>query len=78
MGFLLDLFQFVTLFSGQWVKKQAETTFFPESPKGTMIKERANGDTIYYNPVANTFIVKNADGNPKTMFRPQNEILGKK
>ncbi|EAA2596693.1 filamentous hemagglutinin [Salmonella enterica subsp. enterica] len=48
--------------------------FVNTPPKGTLIKERANGDTMYYNPATNTFAVKNADGTPKTMFKPQNGL----
>ncbi|PWW10038.1 hypothetical protein DES37_104136 [Mangrovibacter plantisponsor] len=29
---------------------------------------------MYYNPATNTFAVKNADGTPKTMFKPQNGL----
>ncbi len=48
--------------------------FVNTPPKGTLIKERANGDTMYYNPATNTFAVKNVDGTPKTMFKPQNGL----
>lgn len=50
----------------------ATHSFVSNPPKGTLIKPRPNGDTMYYNPSTNTFAVKNADGTPKTMFRPEN------
>ncbi|ENN8378893.1 hypothetical protein ACAX46_004363 [Providencia rettgeri] len=50
----------------------ATHNFVSNPPKGTLIKTRPNGDTMYYNPSTNTFAVKNADGTPKTMFRPEN------
>jgi filamentous hemagglutinin len=39
-------------------------------PAGTLTIIRKNGDTIYYNPSSNIFAVKNAEGVPKTMFKP--------
>ncbi|ASG19235.1 hemagglutinin repeat-containing protein [Salmonella enterica] len=48
----------------------AAHNFVTNPPVGTLTKTRKNGDTIYYNPSSNTFAVKNADGVPKTMFRP--------
>ncbi|EKJ55723.1 hypothetical protein [Escherichia coli] len=39
---------------------------------------RKNGDTIYYNPSSNIFAVKNTDGVPKTMFKPNPEEHGYK
>ncbi|WP_179855810.1 hypothetical protein [Gilliamella sp. wkB308] len=35
-----------------------------------MKKVRENGDTLYYNPSKNIFAIKNADGTPRTMFKP--------
>ncbi len=29
---------------------------------------------MYYNPVTNTVAVKNVDGTPKIMFKPQNGL----
>ena len=37
---------------------EAAHDFVNTPPKGTLIKERANGDTMYYNPATNTFAVK--------------------
>jgi len=48
----------------------AAHNFVTNPPIGTLATTRKNGDTIYYNPSSNTFAVKNADGVPKTMFRP--------
>nr|WP_254921196.1 hypothetical protein [Photorhabdus luminescens] len=53
-------------------KQYVESThnFIKNPPKGTLIKIRANGDTLYYNSETNIFAVKNVDGVPKTMFKP--------
>ncbi|WP_341873621.1 VENN motif pre-toxin domain-containing protein [Enterobacter cancerogenus] len=48
----------------------ASHNFVTNPPAGTLTTTRKNGDTIYYNPSSNTFAVKNAEGVPKTMFRP--------
>ncbi len=37
---------------------------------GTLIKTRANGEVLKYDPITNTFGVMTAAGVPKTMFRP--------
>lgn len=44
--------------------------FLNNSPLGTLSKDRNNGDTLLYDPNTNTFGSKNADGTPRTMFRP--------
>ena len=44
--------------------------FLHNPPKGTFTKVRANGDILRYNPFTNTFGVMNADGIPKTLFKP--------
>lgn len=49
---------------------QAAQDFVNNPPAGTLTKTRPNGDTLYYDPVTNTFASKNKDGAPKTMFRP--------
>ena len=49
---------------------EATHTFVNNPPAGTLTTTRKNGDTIYYNQSSNTFAIKNADGVPKTMFRP--------
>ncbi|QJG51804.1 contact-dependent inhibition toxin CdiA [Escherichia coli] len=52
--------------------------FVTNPPAGTLMTVRKNGDTIYYNPSSNIFAVKNADGVPKTMFKPNPEEHGYK
>ncbi|MDR8748323.1 tRNA nuclease CdiA-2 [Burkholderia multivorans] len=49
---------------------QAAQDFVNNPPAGTLTKTRPNGDTLYYDPVTNTFASKNKDGAPKTMFKP--------
>jgi len=44
--------------------------FFSNSPEGTLMKSRENGDTLFYHPESNTFGVTNSNGVPRTMFRP--------
>ena len=48
--------------------------FLNNPPKGTLTKRRPNGDTLHYEPRTNTFGVKDANGVPKTMFRPKDGI----
>ncbi|WP_303011708.1 VENN motif pre-toxin domain-containing protein, partial [Rodentibacter pneumotropicus] len=45
--------------------------FIKNPPEGTLIKERNNGDKLFYYPEKNTFISINKDGVPKTMFKPE-------
>ncbi|WP_299183607.1 hypothetical protein [uncultured Chryseobacterium sp.] len=45
-------------------------SFMHNSPAGTLIKTRANGDILKYHPGTNTFGVMDASGVPRTMFRP--------
>jgi hypothetical protein len=44
--------------------------FMHNSPAGTLMKTRANGDILKYHPGTNTFGVMDATGVPRTMFRP--------
>lgn len=44
--------------------------FIARPPAGTETLRRANGDTLYYHAGTNTFLVANADGVPRTMFKP--------
>ncbi len=44
--------------------------FMHNSPAGTLMKARANGDILKYHPGTNTFGVMDASGVPRTMFRP--------
>lgn len=48
----------------------AAHNFVRHPPEGTLTKVRKNGDTLYYNPSTNIFAIKNADGTPRTMFKP--------
>ena len=60
----------------QNAKQYVEGTksFFSNPPVGTLTKVRPNGDKLFYNPANNTFGVHAADGAPRTMFRPTDEI----
>lgn len=44
--------------------------FIDNPPRGTETIRRVNGDTLYYHAASNTFAVANADGVPRTMFKP--------
>lgn len=69
---------------GHWKKHAAEfpefvnakqyvegaKNFLNNSPAGTLMKTRANGDILKYHPGTNTFGVMDATGVPRTMFRP--------
>ena len=44
--------------------------FMAHPPPGTLIKHRANGDTLYFDPSSGTFAVQADDGAPRTMFKP--------
>lgn len=46
--------------------------FMHNSPAGTLMITRANGDILKYHPGTNTFGVMDASGVPRTMFRPTN------
>lgn len=49
----------------------ATHNFVRNPPIGTLTKVIKNGDTLYYNPSKNIFAIKNADGTPRTMFKPK-------
>ena len=53
-------------------KQYAESAkaFINSPPPGTLIKIRANGDIILYNPSTNSFAINNADLLPRTMYKP--------
>lgn len=53
---------------------QSAKKFMHNSPKGTLIKTRSNGDILKYHPGTNTFGVMDAFGTPKTMFKPNDGI----
>jgi pyocin large subunit-like protein len=44
--------------------------FVDDPPQGTLTMKRRNGDTLFYDPKANVFVVAARDGAPRTMFRP--------
>jgi filamentous hemagglutinin len=46
--------------------------FVTHPPPGTLTKTNDRGDTLYYQPSTNTFAVKDARGEPRTFFRPDN------
>nr|WP_314499694.1 hypothetical protein [uncultured Chryseobacterium sp.] len=48
----------------------ATRNFLHNTPMGTLIKVRPNGEVLKYDAVTNTFGVMTAAGVPKTMFRP--------
>ncbi|WP_082366340.1 hemagglutinin repeat-containing protein [Rhizobium acidisoli] len=49
---------------------QGAQTFVSNPPPGTLTKNRTGGDTLLYDPSTNTFAIRNANGAPRTMFRP--------
>lgn len=44
--------------------------FIANPPAGTETVRRNNGDTLYYQASSNTFLVANAQGVPRTLFKP--------
>ena len=44
--------------------------FIADPPAGAETVRRPNGDTLYYDPASNTFLVADRDGTPRTMFKP--------
>lgn len=44
--------------------------FIAAPPAGTETVRRANGDTLYYHPSSNIFLVATSAGVPRTMFKP--------
>ncbi len=51
---------------------EGATDFLHNSPSGTLVKTRPNGDVLKYYPKTNTFGVMDASGTPRTVFRPTN------
>jgi pyocin large subunit-like protein len=45
--------------------------FVTDPPAGVEKIERSNGDVLLYDAKSNTFAVANAEGLPKTMFKPE-------
>ncbi len=48
--------------------------FMTKPLSNTLSKVRLNGGTLYYEAATSTFAVKNSAGEPRTMFRPADEI----
>jgi len=46
--------------------------FIESPPKGAQTLTRANGDKLIYDPAGNVFAVATKDGQPRTMFKPDN------
>jgi filamentous hemagglutinin len=44
--------------------------FVTSPPPGTLTKTNDRGDTLFYDPASNTFAVRDAQGEPRTFFRP--------
>lgn len=49
-------------------------TFVTKPPNGVFRKVRPNGDELFYHQATNTFAVRNAQGAPRTMFKPKDGI----
>lgn len=54
--------------AGQYIKGTQD--FVNNPPAGTLSRLRLDGDTVYYNPITDTFAVKSPTGAPRTMFVP--------
>lgn len=50
---------------------EAAWDFVTNPPAGVLTKARANGDVLLYDAATNTFAFKNAQGVPRTMFKPK-------
>ena len=50
--------------------ERAALVFIRYPAASTLIKHRANGDTLFYNPATNIVAVEDSAGQPRTMFRP--------
>jgi filamentous hemagglutinin len=46
--------------------------FVLSPPPGTLTKTNTRGDTLLYDSDSNTFAVRDAQGEPRTFFRPDN------
>lgn len=58
--------------SVQYVKSAKQ--FINNPPKNALIKLRGNGDKVVYEKVTNTFGVANAQGIPRTFFKPTDKM----
>ena len=52
--------------------EDAALAFVTSPPAGTLTKMNDRGDTLYYQPATNTFVVKDKSGEPRTFFKPDN------
>jgi pyocin large subunit-like protein len=52
---------------------EAARSLATNPPAGALVKSRG-ADTLIYDKVTNTFLIKGADGAPRTMFRPTDGI----
>lgn len=50
------------------------TKNFLNNPSSNTLTKTRNGNTLMYNPKTNTFGVKDANGTPRTMFRPTDGV----
>jgi filamentous hemagglutinin len=50
--------------------ERAALAFVTSPPPGTLTKRNDRGDTLFYDPATNTFAVRDAQGAPRTFFRP--------
>lgn len=48
--------------------------FVHHPPPGTLIKHDDRGDTLFYQPSTDTFAVMDAQGEPRTFFKPDNGL----
>lgn len=51
--------------------ERAALAFVTSPPPGTLRKIDDRGDTLFYDPASNTFAVRDAQGEPRTFFRPR-------
>lgn len=60
---------FLSIISLEYV--EGANSFMHNSPNGTLVKSRPNGDILKYDSKTNTFGVMDKNGNPRTMFKPK-------
>jgi hypothetical protein len=49
-------------------------SFMIHPPAGTLTKVRPNGDSLFYHIESNTFAIRSAEGAPRTIYKPTEEI----
>jgi pyocin large subunit-like protein len=57
-------------FADEQAYVQGAEAFVTHPPPGTLIKHRANGDTLYFDPASDMFAVMADDGAVRTFFKP--------